>query len=286
MQVLWIIFAAFLFSAMGVCVKFASAHFNVLELVFYRSVLGCAFTLVVARAWRRTLLTRNFRLHLWRGISGFFALLLFFFSLSRLHISTAMALLQTSPLFLALLTFVFLREKMTPPLLAALAVSFIGMLFILRPGLTTDDLLVGTAALGAGAASGLAYFNIRRLGLVNEGGIRTVFYFTGISAILATLLIIGYGTLSPITVAGAGWLVTIGLTATVGQLALTRGLHYGHTFVASSLMYTSIIFAGLADFLLWNEMPDNLSWLGIALISAGGIGALHANRRHSRQHRG
>ena len=165
-----------------------------------------------------------------------------FFRSARLNLSTVTALLQTSPLFLALLTAFFLRERISSPLLVALLVSFVGMLFVLRPGLGGEELLGGIAALVSGLMSGFAYFNIRRLGILNEGGIRTVFYFVAFSAVFSLLLIVGYGDFSPLSGIGALLLLAIAATATGGQLALTRGLHYGHTLTASALIYSGVIF--------------------------------------------
>ena len=274
-----------LFGVMGVCVKFASSHFSVMELVFYRSLFGVVFTLGVARFWRRTLLTPNFRVHLWRGIAGFISLCLFFYALPVLHLSASMALLQTSPLFFAMLSAMLLRERMPPTLLVALAASFLGMLLVLRPDMDSAELLGGAAALGAGAAAGCAYFNIRRLGMLNEGGIRTVFYFATISTVLSGLAFVaGYAEFSSVSMTGVGWIVAIGVTATVGQFTLTRGLHYGATLVSSSLMYTSVIFAGIFDYLLWGDALDAAAWAGITLIVGGGIGALFFNYSHREAH--
>ena len=278
-QSLWIIFAAFCFGVMGVCVKFSAAHFNFFELVFYRSVLGCIFTLAIARFWRKTLLTRNFRVHLRRAVAGFVSLSLFFYALPKLHISTAMALLQTSPLFLAVLAAVFLHERITLPLAAALSAGFAGMLLALRPGMGEEDLYAGLAAAGAGAAAGVAYLNIRRLGLLNEGGIRTVFYFAAVSTVLSAVLLAVGGNFSPVKLTGALWLLAVGITATAGQFALTRGLHYGRAAVASALMYASVIFAGFFDYIFWGGVPDAASWAGIFLIIGGGIGAVFCDRR-------
>ncbi len=284
-QVLWIICASMLFGVMGVCVKFASAHFSVMELVFYRSSFGVLFVLAVARFWRRTLLTPNFRVHLWRGIAGFISLCLFFYALPILYLSTSMALLQTSPLFFAMLSAMLLRERMPPPLLFALAASFFGMLLVLRPDMDSSQLLAGGAALGAGAAAGFAYFNIRRLGMLNEGGIRTVFYFASISTVLSGLaFVFGYVEFSPMSATGAGWILAIGVTATVGQFTLTRGLHYGETLVASSLMYASVIFAGIFDYVLWGDALDAAALAGVTLIVGGGIGALSFNYSHRDSH--
>ena len=287
LQSAWIIFAAFWFGVMAVFVKFAAAELSVLEIVFYRSLLGVVFVLSIAKFRRRSLLTSNLRVHCWRSFTGFISLSLFFYALPKLHLSTSMALLQTSPLFFALLTAIFLRERMSPILLFALGISFIGMLFVLRPGVDNQQLLAGCAAIGAGIAAGAAYFNVRRLGILNEGGIRTVFYFSLISTILAAMLIAGYGNLSALTARKIMWIIAIGATATIGQLSLTQGLHYGTTLVSSSLMYSSIIFVGILDYLFWNSIPDALSWFGITLVMSGGIGAivfnLHATKKAARQ---
>ena len=270
-QSLWILLATMLFAVMAVFVKVAAEHFGVLELVFYRSAISGVILLAIAKVWKKTLRTGNFRTHFWRGITGFLSLTLFFFALPRLNLSTVTALLQTSPLFLALLTAFFLRERISSPLLVALLVSFVGMLFVLRPGLGGEELLGGIAALVSGLMSGFAYFNIRRLGILNEGGIRTVFYFVAFSAVFSLLLIVGYGDFSPLSGIGALLLLAIAATATGGQLALTRGLHYGHTLTASALIYSGVIFSGVLDYAIWQSAPDALSWFGIALIVAGGV---------------
>lgn len=275
--------AGLLFGVMGVCVKFASEHFTAMELVFYRSALGCALAFAVARLWRRTLPTQNFRAHCARAAAGFTSLFLFFYALPKLHLSTSMALLQTSPLFFALMVAVFMRERPSTALLCALVVSFCGMLLVLRPDMDREQLVAGAAAAGSGAAAGCAYFNIRRLGILNEGGIRTVFYFTAISTVLSGLILAAGGQMSPISSTGAMWLIAIGITATAGQFTLTRGLHYGESFSASALMYSSVIFAGALDYAVWGNALGLLSWCGIALIVGGGVGAVWHNAAHSRR---
>lgn len=275
---------------MSVCVKYAAAHFSTIELVFYRSFLGCVLVLIIARFRRKTLLTQNIRTHFWRSITGFISLCLFFYALPLLHLPASMALLQTSPLFLAFLTAAFLREQPPRLLVFLLLVSFLGMLLVLRPlptimaiwQSTADknesigELMGGLAALGAGIMAGCAYFNIRRLGVMNEGGVRTVFYFTLICTILSAPLL-PFSALSPLTPVAIGWVVVIGITATAGQLALTRGLHSGKTAVSAALMYTSVIFAGVFDYVLWDNIPAPLSWLGIVMICVAGAGAMLHN---------
>lgn len=279
LQSLWIALAALLFAVMGVCVKYASNHMGLIELVFYRSLIGCVLIAAMARFRIKTLRTGNFSVHLARGIFGFMSLVLFFYAVTRMNLSSALALLQTSPLFLVLLSMVFGRERPAGLMLLALAISFAGMLFVLRPLQSEGQLAGGSAALLAGLTAGCAYYNIRRLGALQEGGIRTVFYFTLISTILALPLLL-LDDIMPYSHSKLLWAVAVGLTASFGQLALTRGLHYGKTVLSSSLMYSSILFSGVMDYVFWGSLPDRLAWVGIALIVGSNIAALKLTMRH------
>ena len=278
-QSLWIIAAALLFTVMSACVKEANNYMTVLEMVFYRSLGGCLLVAAIARCRRSTLRTGNFAAHCHRSLFGFLSLLLFFYALPRMSISLAQALLMTSPLFLVLLMSLLMHERLSPPLVIALLISFAGMLLVLKPfDAGWSPTAGGLAALGAGFTAGCAYYNIRRLGALQEGGIRTVFYFTLISTLLAASALPLPGSLSPFSPEKALWACALALTATLGQLALTRGLHYGRTLVSSALMYSGIVFGGILDYLLWDSLPDAVARLGICLIIGGSIAALRFAR--------
>ena len=69
-QPLWMLAASFLFALMGVCVKFASAHYNAMELVAYRGLVSMVFTLIWAQSLRVSLKTSRAGMHAWRGVIG------------------------------------------------------------------------------------------------------------------------------------------------------------------------------------------------------------------------
>ena len=96
-----------LFAVMAVFVKVAAEHFGVLELVFYRSAISGVILLAIAKVWKKTLRTGNFSHPFLARYHRFFIFDAVFFALPRLNLSTVTALLQTSPLFLALLTAFF-----------------------------------------------------------------------------------------------------------------------------------------------------------------------------------
>ena len=160
--------AGLLFGCMGVFVKLGAAYFSSAELVFYRSLIGLAVIYPIIKIQGLSLATPNWRMHLWRGLSGFVALMLFFYSIAQLPLATAVTLNYTSPLFLALLTTLVLKERPRVLLIFALLLGFGGVVLLLRPTLHQDQLTAGLMGLVSGFLAGIAYLNVKQLGQLNE----------------------------------------------------------------------------------------------------------------------
>ncbi|MEQ1662154.1 MAG: DMT family transporter [Thiobacillus sp.] len=276
----WMLVAAALFALMGVLVKQASAHFSPAELVFYRSAFGLlAIWGVIAvhnRAWFAPLATRHLQAHFWRGLSGFTALVLFFYAIARLPLATAVTLNYTAPLFLAGLSAWWLHEKHGRGLLAAVALGFVGIVLLLRPQVQGQAWLPALAGLVSGMLAAVAYVNVKQLGKLDEPEWRVVFYFT----LLATagggvwMALAGFHRPAP---GDWPWLVGIGVTATVAQLALTRAYHRGRTLTVGALAYTTVGFSAGYGVLLFDERLPLLAWVGMATVALAGVLAVRAS---------
>lgn len=274
----WMLVAGLLFACMGVFVKLGAEFFTSTELVFYRSLFGLVVILALVRLRWRSLISEYPWVHLWRGVSGFAALMLFFYSISRLPLATAVTLHYTAPLFLALLLTLVLRERPHFPLIVALILGFIGVILLLRPTLQEGRFAAGALGLFAGFLSGVAYLNIKKLGTLGEPEWRVVFYFTVVCT-LGSGLFMATSELHAITLQNLWILGGLGVTATLAQLALTRAYHTGKTLVVANLAYSTVIFASLLGVLLWEETLSILSWVAIALIIISGILAVRATPR-------
>lgn len=272
--------AAALFALMGVLVKQASARFSPAELVFYRSALGLiAIWLGIAISQRRLfapLATHHLRAHVWRGLSGFTALVLFFYAIAQLPLATAVTLNYTAPLFLAGLSAWWLREQHGRGLLAAVALGFVGIVLLLRPQVQGQAWLPALAGLVSGMLAAVAYVNVKQLGKLGEPEWRVVFYFT----LLATV-----GGAAWMAVAGfhrpesGDWpgLIGIGITATLAQLALTRAYHRGRTLTVGALAYTTVGFSAGYGVLLFDERLPPMAWAGMAVVALAGILAVRVS---------
>lgn len=267
---LWMLVAASLFACMSALVKYISPHFSSDELVFYRSLASLLIVYALLCRQRVSLRSRHWRGHLWRGLSGTLAMMLFFHCITVLPLATAITLNYTSSLFLSVLTVLVLKEKFHAPLNGSLVLGFAGVVLLLHPTLQQDQLLPGLLGLLSGLLAGVALLNVRQLGMLGESGMRVVFYFNLIATLVSGVWMLR-DTLQPVSPGNGLVLVAIGAAATFAQLAMTRAYRTGQTLVVGSLAYSAIVFSALFGLLFWHELLSLSAWFGIALIIASGM---------------
>lgn len=276
-QSLWMILAAFAFSAMGVCVKLASAHYSTGEIVFYRSVIGMIVMGAILAKTGTGIRTPYLTSHIKRSVFGVTSLLLWFTSISLLPLATAMTLNYMSPVWIALIigagaAMAGKTGGADRKMVVAILMSFVGVICLLQPsvGVGSSQLAGGMVGLVSGVFTALAYVEVRQLGDLGENEARIVFYFSLISAIAGGVWML-IGGMQAHTWHTAGLLLAVGLLATLGQTAMTRAYKRGNTLLTANLQYTGIVFASGWGMLLWSDHLNALSWLGMALIIGSGI---------------
>lgn len=279
MQALWMLLASLLFATMGVCIKFASAHFNTVELVCYRGLVGIVFMAALCRAQGVSLGTRVPMMHVWRSIVGVLSLSAWFYAIAHLPLATAMTLNYMSGVWVAAFlvggTLVVGRlsdiGRQGPIVLTVLA-GFTGVVMMLRPTLEQNQLYAGLIGLLSGLGAAFAYMQVAALGRVGEPEARTVLYFS-VGAVVAGAFGMLFAGASAWTWPEALWLLPIGVLAALGQLCMTRAYSHGATLVVANLQYSGIVFAALFGLFLFGDQIPLIGWAGMALIIASGIAA-------------
>lgn len=282
MQSLWMVAAGLSFALMGVCVKYAAAHFSAAELVFYRALVQMAFAYAMLARLKLPVRTAHLGMHVHRGVAGFVSLFMFYFALTRLPVATAMTLNYTSPVFLTLLVAWFARERPGPALIATVLAGFAGCVLLLQPTLAPGQAWPAAIGLASGATSAISYWNVRALVRAHEPEARVVFYF-GLFACLGALVWMAPQPWHPVTSGNVALLLGVGGFGGLGQLAMTRAYGKGSTLVAAALSYSGIVFSSVLGILIWGDVLPLAAWLGIVLIVAAGIVATQRQARTDRR---
>ncbi len=271
------VLGAFLFATMAVGIKFASASFGTLELVFYRGIVSVVFMAVVMRARGTPLRTPVPMMHLWRSAIGVFSLSAWFYAIAHLPLATSMTLNYMSGVWVAAFivggALLYGQPRRQGPLMGTVLLGFAGVIMALRPTLDQNQLFAGLVGLLSGMGAALAYLQVTALGKVGEPEVRTVFYFSVGTAVVgaAGSLFTGLTPWSQVSWTAAIWVIPIGVLASLGQWCMTRAYSHGATLVVASLQYTGIVFASIYSLLLFGDHITPIGWAGIAAIVTSGI---------------
>jgi len=279
---LWMLVAGLLFGCMSVFVKLGAQYFTHIELVFYRSFTSM---LIVYASMRRNnigIATQYPLTHFWRGMSGTIALLLFFYCITVLPLATAVTLNYTAPLFLTVFTMIVYKDKFHLPMTIAITLGFCGVVLLLHPTLEQEQLYPGLLGLISGFLAGIAYLNVKQLGILGEPAPRIVFYFSLIATFGSGIWML-FDAVHVISLKNMVILLSLGLSATLAQIAMTHAHRVGHTMVVSNLSYSTIVFSSLFGMMIWHELLPLSSWLGMAFIIVGGVLSLRLIPKHEEE---
>ncbi len=281
--VLFMFLSALFSAANGAMAKMLGDELSALEIVFFRNLFGVIFILFTLQHTPTTSKGGKPYLLLYRGLFGFLALFLFFYTITAIPLGEAITLNKTSPLFVAILAFFLLGEKLSTINIIALILGFLGVAMITKP----LGLLIGIdhfLGLLGGFLAASAYTTIRKIKDIYDS--RTiVLSFMGVGLIIPILLFIlahfHYVPqnlefiitpfIMPSTYKMWGLLFIIGITATISQWLLTLAYSNSHAGVIGIASYSNIPFAIFFGTLLGDKMPDIFVFVGIALIVLSGL---------------
>lgn len=262
---------------MSFCAHVASAHAHWAMTGAVQSLVGAAVAYGVARA--RGAATRvHDRRGIWlRSIAGTSAMLFTFYALGTpLPLGDAVTLLNLTPVFLALLGPVLLRERAGRRVWIAVPLCMAGLVLIVRP-----EIVVGPGALGGAAAavasafsSTFAYALLRRMGRESPEAVALHF------SLFASVILSGVALLhlSAPTGATMGWMLGAGVMGGVAQLALTRAYAMERAARVAPIGYLNVVVSALLGAVALQEWPSGRAVAGMALIVGGGLVVTLADR--------
>jgi drug/metabolite transporter (DMT)-like permease len=259
---LWMAASAVAFAAMAALVKLLADNQSVAVMIFWRSLAGLIATLPFAfaigrEAWavRRPgkLILRSTY-----GTAGFF---LGFYALAELPLADAQALSFSRTLFITILAVWILKEKVAWRRWTAVAVGFVGILMMTKPGAALDP--AALAAIGSALAFALAIVTVKDL-TADHSPTALVLY----ANLLTTLAGVPFILLDPSipSLPDAALLFAMGVAGVIAQGCYVKGMASGDASLMGIVDYLRLPLAGLLGYWLFAEVPDGWALAGAAIV--------------------
>jgi len=188
-------------------------------------------------------------------------------ALSVLPIATVTAIVFSSPVVVLVFSMRMLGERVSWARWIAVIIGFAGVLAIIRPGGVGFEwaLLIPVAAA---VASGLRDLMTRRLAR-SDTSISVLFWASALM-VAVTLFTIPLGW-QPLTLSASIWLIVNGLLNAGAHFLMIEALRLGAAGLVSPFRYTAILWATVAGFLVWQEVPDAMTMIGAAMLVVSGV---------------
>lgn len=251
------------FALMVVTIRLASQTLHTFEIAFFRNFFGLIAALpLLIRHGPGLLKTTQFPRYLFRCVIGICSMLAGFWAIGHLPLAQAVSLSYSTPLFVTLAAAALLNEQVRARRWTAVALGFLGVLIIVRPG-TTEFSIGAVVAVLAAVLSSIVAIQIKQLSQT-EPADRIVIY--------TTLLWVPMSLLPALAVwqwpQGITWLwvIAAGIMGTGGHMLWTRALKLGEVSALTPISFMQLPIVALFGWWLFDESLDRWTLLGAAII--------------------
>ena len=251
------------FGLMAVSIRLASEQLHAFEIAFFRNFFGLIVALPLLLHHGPGLLrTRQLPKYLVRCVIGIVSMLASFWAISQLPLAEAVSLAYSTPIFVTIAAVLLLGEVVRGRRWAAVALGFIGVLIIVRPGAETFQ-MASLAAVFAAVLSAIVAIQIKQLSRTEPADAIVIY---------TTLLWVPMSLLPAVFVwewpQGITWLwvIAAGVLGTGGHMLWTRALKLGDVSALTPISFAQLPVVVLAGWILFGETLDRWTFVGAAII--------------------
>ena len=276
--ILFMLLATVMLAVSNAVAKWQVAIYPVGEVMFFRSLfsfLVCSAA-VLPFTGLAVFATRRPRDHLGRGLSQAISQTFTVIAISLMPLAGATAINFSAPLFAALLSIVWLKERADTARWAALIVGFLGVLIVTNPG--ANSLTVGALfALGNAVMYGSVTVAVRGMTSTESANTLLMWQMATLAALHPLLLLFGF---QLPTATGLAIFALSGLANAIAQYCWTHALRLAPTTAVSPFYYFLLVWSLFIDFAVWGNVPTVELLIGSAIVVASGLFLLrHETKR-------
>lgn len=279
---LWMTGAITSFSAMAIAVRELKGAHDTFEIMAVRSLVGLVIVLAAALATGRLGEIRAHRLggHVLRNAIHFTGQNLWILAVTLIPLAQVFALEFTTPIWVLLLSPLFLGERITRLRVVAALMGFVGILVVARPD--AGHLNLGMAAAAASAICFALTGITTKVLTRHESIVSILFWLTVLQGVFGIVMAFWDGVVHWPTAASLPWLVLIGVTGVVAHFCLTSALRLAPASFVMPIDFARLPLIAVAGAVLYGEAIDAAVLVGAAIIFAGNYLNVWSETRRSR----
>jgi drug/metabolite transporter (DMT)-like permease len=267
--IFYMVLATFLFAVSSAIAKWQVAIYPVGEVMFFRSavsLLVCA-AVVLPFTGLSVFATSRPGAHIARGLSQSISQTFTVIAFSLMPLAGAIAINFSAPLWAALLSVLWLKERASPMRWAVLLTGFSGVLIVASPG--SDSLQIGALfALANAIMYGSVTVAVR--GMTSTESAITLLMWQMVVIAIAHTFLLAFGFRMP-TAMDAAMLGLSGVANAVAQYAWTRSLLLAPTTAVSPFYYLMLVWAIGIGYFVWGDVPTMGLLIGSAIVVGSGL---------------
>jgi drug/metabolite transporter (DMT)-like permease len=259
-----------IFAAHDAVIKVLTVEYAAPQILWIRFIFFSAFALALARRkgpLRKSTKSARPLLQIGRSLILLLDMVLFVVAVGLLPLADTHALIATFPLMVTALSALILREHVGLRRWLAVGACFLGVLLILRPGMTV---LQPGSLIALAAAFSFALYNImtRIVSRHDSGEVSLV--YVGVIGLVATSFAAPFFWVWPTTVA---WLMlaAIGIIGALAHFLLITALKAAPASVLQPFNYTLLLAATAIGYFVFGQFPDFWTVIGASVIVASGL---------------
>lgn len=259
----------FCMAVFGITTKVALHGSSVFWVSFIAYLTGALLLFpVIAYGGFASLKSEHYLFLIGRAVFGTLASFFYTISMHYIPIVNGTLLFNTAPLFIPLLATLFLKDKIGKSTWLAVLIGFIGVIIIIKP---TESLFTQPGnfiGIFSGVFLAIAYLLMKLL-TATDPGIRIIFYYLGIGTLLQIPTLFFAGSLP--STDSIFYAMLAGALLLTAQMALVTGYKYAQASQIGIYQYSSVVFVGLIDWLVWGTVPSMGELIGALLVATAGM---------------
>jgi drug/metabolite transporter (DMT)-like permease len=233
-------------------VRHLGTDMNPMQAAFIRYAFGVVLIApVLLRLFAAGARPSRLGLHMLRGVAHGTAVMLWFFAMARIPIAQVTAIGFTTPIFTTIGAALYLGEYLHARRIAAVVVSFLGTLIILRPGALSIE-LGALAQLAAAPLFACSFLIAKKLTETESSATIVAYMSVFVLALLPPALLVWR---TP-TITELGWLFVTAVLATAGHYTFTRAMQAVELTVLQPFSFLQLVWATLLGYYAFSEVPD------------------------------